>query len=366
MNNYDYKADVCIVGAGPGGALLAYLLASNGISTILVERNDHINKEFRGEHLNEIGEEILRKYDLFEDLERKGLLRMERVEYWDHGEVIKTIWPDPEIGHVGIHVPQNHLLGLLLEKSRPLTDYTLLMNTKVIGLVEEDDHYSGVIAKQDGKEIMIKSSLIVGADGRFSTIRKLAQFPISKIHHGYDLLWARIPAPKNWEPTIRMALVDDDQLALFTQQGGFVQIGWNIPEGSYPMIRKQSFTPFINKLIAAFPELKDTVTENIRSWNDFILLQVQSSKSDTWVKDRVVIMGDAAHTMSPTGAFGLNSSLKDAEVLYQIIQDYKGSIQHLGSTELERFEKIRRKKVEEEQSTQLVKEASFGKQFALV
>ena len=146
MYDYDYEADVCIVGAGPGGALLAYLLASNGISAILVERNEHINKEFRGEHLNEIGENILRKYGLFDELEKIGLLRMERVEYWDHGQKVKTILPDQDIGHVGIHVPQNHLLGLLLEKSKPLSDYTLLLNTKVVGLLEDVAQYVGVKA----------------------------------------------------------------------------------------------------------------------------------------------------------------------------------------------------------------------------
>ena len=241
---------------------------------------------------------------------------------------------------MSIHVPQNHLLGLLLKKSQPLRDYTLLLNTRVVTLVEENNHYAGVKAISDGKEITIKSSLIVGADGRFSTVRKLAKFPVSKIHHGYDLLWARIPAPKDWEPTIRMALVDDKQVALFTQQGGYVQIGWNIPEGSFSKIRKGSFQPFIHKLIEAFPELEETVTKNITSWNDFTLLQVQSSKSDTWVMDRVVIIGDAAHTMSPTGAYGLNSSMKDAEVLFQIIDQY-GPIQHLSSHELKQFEKIR-------------------------
>jgi 2-polyprenyl-6-methoxyphenol hydroxylase-like FAD-dependent oxidoreductase len=365
MNEYSYNADVCIVGAGPGGALLAYLLASNGISTILVERNSHINKEFRGEHLNEIGEEILRKYGLFEELEKIGLLRMDKVEYWDHGKVFKTILPDPTIGHVGIHVPQSHLLGLLLQKSQPLTNHTLLLDTKVVELVKENNRYTGVKAISNGNEITIKSSLIVGADGRFSTVRKLAKFPVTKIHHGYDLLWARIPAPKNWEPTIRMALVADGQLALFTQQGGYVQIGWNIPEGSFPSIRKGPFQPFIDKLISAFPELNKTVTENITSWNDFILLQVQSSKSDTWVMDRVVIIGDAAHTMSPTGAFGLNSSMKDAEVLFRLIAQ-KGSIEQLGFHDLKQFEETRRRDVEEKQSTQLDREASFGKQFALV
>ena len=225
------------------------------------------------------GKSILRKYGLFEELEKIGLLRMERLEYWDHGQKVKTILPDQNVGHVGIHVPQNHLLGLLLEKSKPLSDYRLLLNTKVTGLLEDDERYLGVKAIQNGKEVKIKSTLIVGADGRFSMVRKLAQFPVTKIHHGYDLLWARIPAPPNWEPTIRNAIVDDQQLAIFTQQGGFIQIGWNIPEGSYSEIRKGSFAPFLQKLIDAFPELEATVRENIQSWQDFILLQVQSSKS---------------------------------------------------------------------------------------
>ena len=76
----------------------------------------NINKEFRGEHLNEIGEEILRKYDLFEELEKIGLLRMSRVEYWNHGKVLKQILPDEKVDHVGIHVPQNHLVRSFTEK----------------------------------------------------------------------------------------------------------------------------------------------------------------------------------------------------------------------------------------------------------
>ena len=75
------------------------------------------------------------------------------------------------------------------------------------------------------KKIRIKSSLIVGADGRFSTVRKLAQIPVTKINHGYDLLWARIPAPTNWEPTIRNAIVNDQQLAII-HSAGWVYSNW--------------------------------------------------------------------------------------------------------------------------------------------
>ncbi len=116
MKEYDYKTDVCIVGAGPGGALLAYLLASHNISTILVERHESINKEFRGEHLNEMGEAILKKYNLFEELEKIGLLRMSRVEYWNNGKVIKEILPDEKVNHVGIHVPAKSFVRSFTEK----------------------------------------------------------------------------------------------------------------------------------------------------------------------------------------------------------------------------------------------------------
>ncbi len=119
------KSDVCIVGAGPGGALLGYLLARNNISTIVLERHGTIGKEFRGEHLNADGEQLLRKYELFEKVEEYGLLSMERVEYWEHGKVMKSVTPAPGNEHVGIHVPQKHLLSVLIKESRQFEQYQL-------------------------------------------------------------------------------------------------------------------------------------------------------------------------------------------------------------------------------------------------
>ncbi|MDO7485198.1 FAD-dependent monooxygenase [Peribacillus frigoritolerans] len=116
-----------------------------------------------------------------------------------------------------------------------------------------------------------------------------------------------------------MALVNGSQVALFSQAGGFIQIGWNIEHGSFPHLRKQHFEPFIENLLLAFPELKKVVCENIRSWQDFILLDVYSSYCETWTKEGVALLGDAAHTMTPTGAFGLNCAMKDADILAELI-----------------------------------------------
>lgn len=358
----NFKVDVCIVGAGPGGALLSLLLAKKNVSVVLLEQHERVGKAFRGEHLNEEGETILKDHGLFEAVEELGLLRMEQLEYWFQGEKFKTIYPDPSVGHLGIHVPQSHLLTVLLAAAQEYPNYTSMLNTKVKELIKDTSgNYCGVHAVKDGEEIIIESKLIIGADGRYSTVRKKASIDVTIRKHGFDLLWARIPAPSDWEPSIKMALVGDKQLSLFTQTNGFIQIGWNIEQGSFPQIRKQPFTPFIEQLILAFPQLKETVTQHIQSWQDFVLLDVFSSTSESWGKDGVVLLGDAVHTMTPTGAFGLNSSLKDAEVLASIIN--KDSIREL---DLLTCATERKKEIEKIQAIQVEKEQSFASQFVVL
>lgn len=314
------KVDVCIVGGGPGGALLANLLTKNEVSVLLLERTNDFAKAFRGEHLNEEGERVLKQHGLFERIEELGLLKMETLEYWFNGQLMKTIEPDPAVGHLGIHVPQAHLLEAIIKQAKTYEHFDYLLNTSVKELIQnEQGQYTAVRAVQNGEEFLIECQLIIGADGRHSTVRKQANLDVTIRDHGYDLLWARIPAPKDWKPSIKMALVDDMQISLFTQAKGFVQIGWNIEKGSYPALRKQQFTPFIEKLCTAFPQLKTSVKEYIHSWKDFVLLDVFSSTSEQWSKNGVILIGDAVHTMTPTGAFGLNSALMDAHVLAELL-----------------------------------------------
>ncbi|MGJ7919845.1 FAD-dependent monooxygenase [Neobacillus sp. LXY-4] len=361
------NTDVVIVGAGPGGALLGYLLAKQNVNTVVLERNSKIDKEFRGEHLNEQGETVLKKHNLFQLIQEYGLLPMEWIEYWNQGKPFKTIIPSSGQEHLGIHVPQNHLLKVLTDEAKQFANYQLLMNTAVNGLIQDDaGKYVGVKAMCNGEEVIIHSSYVIAADGRFSTVRKLANVTAHSRKHGYDLLWAKISTPKGWDPTIRFAIVDGKQLALFTQAGGFIQIGWNINEGSYPEIRKQSFKPFIQQLINAFPALAAQVQQSIRSWDDFVPLSVFSSRLEKWVKnDSLIFIGDSAHTMTPTGAFGINSSLKDADELAEAlltIMDLKTN----PSAYLKSFEKNRLQEMTLLQEQQLKMEAGFKENFIVM
>ncbi|MFJ6207483.1 FAD-dependent monooxygenase [Lysinibacillus sp. NPDC092081] len=355
----NYQADVCIVGAGPGGALLSHLLAKKGLSVILLEQNAALGQAFRGEHLNEEGEAVLKSHQLFEAVEELGILRMGKLEYYADGRAIKTILPNGAIGHLGIHVPQANLLKGILQETKHFPHFSCFLNTKVTKLIVDSlGRYTGVIASRDGETIEISSQLIIGADGRYSTIRKQANIEIQKHKHGFDLLWAKIPAPQGWEPSIKMALIGDKQLSLFTQVGGFIQIGWNIDQGSFPQLRKKAFTPFIQQLLEQFPELSDTVNEHIRSWQDFVLLDVFSSHCDCWGTKGLALLGDAVHTMTPTGAFGLNSALKDADCLASLLN--KETLAHFNVHD---FQQMREQAIEEVLATQIEKEQTFAANF---
>ena len=158
-----------------------------------------------------------------------------------------------------------------------------------------------------------------------------------------------------------MAYVDGQQISIFTQAKGFIQIGWNIEQGSFPALRKQSFEPFITKLAEAFPELQETVKQHITSWEDFVLLDVFSSVTDVWVRDGLVLIGDAVHAMTPTGAYGLNSAMKDADILASLLT--KETIDEI---DLLTCVTARQQAVAEIQAQQVEKEQSFASQFLLL
>ncbi|WP_145410080.1 FAD-dependent monooxygenase [Paenibacillus xylanexedens] len=363
--NQTLTVDVCIVGAGPGGALLSNLLNRQGISTALIERQPHLHKSFRGELLNTDGEAILKKYGLYSTIAERGALPLEEIQYWEDGKIIKTIFPSDEVSHVGIHVPQDHLLEIIVSQSQQQehTHEHILFNTIMTGILRDKTGKPvGVNVRQNGIPSSIKASVIVGADGRYSAVRKHSGLIPDIRKHGYDLLWARIPAPVGWEPAVRMASMDGQQLALFSQFGGYVQIGWNIPQGSYSKLRELPFTPFVQKLVTAFPCLADSVKAHIQTWSDFVLLSVESSYSETWTQDNIVLIGDAAHTMTPTGAFGLNAALEDADTLAELLT-HMAKEQFVSMEPLQELQLLRGDKVKQQLAKQIEMEVSFQQRY---
>lgn len=358
------ESNICIVGGGPAGALLACLLVKSGASVILLEKQSVIGSPFRGEILNDVGEQLLKRRGLLQKIPVHSRLSLEEVQFWYDEQIVNHIVPDRPDGNVGIHIPQRDMLTSFLQEAEAYPHFTYLSGITITALLQnQQGHYNGVIAKgKDGQIFNIHSSVVVGADGRYSTVRKLAGIPLKRNGFGYDLLWARIPAPDGWRPVIRSTIVDGEQLHLFTQAGGFMQIGWNIPKGTYADLRKGKFEPFVERLIRSFPDLAEHVQGHIVSWKDFVLLDIFGGTTPTWVKSGLVLIGDAAHTMTPTGAFGLNEALYDADLLCEKLLD---ALRHNDFSEerLRVFELGRRLDTDLRMQEQLQMEAEYRGNF---
>ncbi|GGO04753.1 FAD-dependent monooxygenase [Saccharibacillus kuerlensis] len=356
--------DICIAGGGPAGTLLACLLARQGADVVLIEKQPVPGPSFRGEILNGDGEHVLRKHELLNLVDREAVLPLIRLEYWENQRVVKTILPDREDGNVGIHIPQADLLQALLTEAEKYPNFTYKSGTTVRGLLQDGDgRYIGVkIRGADGTDEEIRSRVVVGADGRYSAVRKHAGILVNTEGHGYDLLWARIPAPDGWEPIMCSTIQNGQQLHLFTQARGYVQVGWNIEEDSYKALRKRPFEELTDTLIAAFPKLESSVRQHITSWQDFVLLDIFSSRSERWAQPGLVLIGDAAHTMTPTGAFGLNEALCDADVLHEELLNCLEKRQDI-CLPIDRLEQRRRSDVERRQREQLDMELKYAQNF---
>lgn len=358
-----FEVDVCIVGAGPSGAFLGLLLAKKGLSTLLLERTSGNTPAFRGEHIGAETEEMLKEHGLIEKVEEKGLLRTQRIDYIDHGNTLKSIYPGPNEKHLGIHVPQAHLIHTILDTAKNLPNFQLMYKTKVTELLtDEQGDIIGVQAKYGNETFSVKSKLIIGADGRYSTVRKLANLEVKTRSHGFDVLWAKIPAPNGWEPTIKNTLIDGMQVAVFPQALGNVQIGWNIPKGSFLFLKKMPIEHIKEHLLQHIPELRETVETNLTSWKNIILLDVFSAVTSTWVKNRVVIIRDAAHTMTPTGAYGINAGMKDAKLLVPYIYE---AITSNNFDLLHEFERMRQPEIDTLLQKQVDSENNYAENFKL-
>lgn len=347
------ETEVAIVGAGPAGALLACLLARQGVSVTLVEKNGDLDREFRGEHLHEDSVRLLQRQGLWAAVEQAGILPMRAVEMMQGRKPVLRVTPELfGIDQVGIHVPQAHLLRPMVQEAQRQPDFHLLLGASVTELLrDEAGQVVGVAVNGGAGTLSIRARVVVGADGRFSAVRKHSGIPTAFWKHGYDLLWAKVPAPTGWPDAMRFGFLGEHGFALFSAYPHAVQLGWRIPEGGFKQVRSRPVADFTDVICQAAPELAPAVKERLRNWSDFHVLSVQSCMAERWSADGLLLIGDAAHTMSPAGGIGVNTALCDAEVAAEVIAAalLRGDVSAAALGEVERR---RRPAVQKQQATQ--------------
>ena len=208
-------------------------------------------------------------------------------------------------------MPQTSFLEFVVEEARRYPNFRLLMNARVRELVEEGGVVRGVRYEgQDGEKHEVRAALTVGADGRGSRVRRLAGFESEKTSPPMDVLWFKLPRKED-DPEGAVFRVGRGRVAILLERFDHWQVGYVIPKGTFRGLRRAGVESFGRDFAGVVPELADRV-EQLEDWRQVSLLSVESGRCKEWYKPGLLLIGDAAHVMSPVGGVGINYAVQDA------------------------------------------------------
>ncbi|MEH7113308.1 FAD-dependent monooxygenase [Neobacillus niacini] len=356
----DIKSDVCIVGAGPAGLLLGLLLAKQGLEITVLEQNPDFHREYRGEITQPRFVQLMKQLNLLDYIESHDHVKIPEVTVFHNSNPIMNLKFDSLIEGESYcaRLTQPTLLAGLLHKAKEYPNFKLLFNTKVRNLIKEGDKTGGVYAQaKPGEQINflkdevfvgdlnVHARVTVGVDGRNSTIEKLGQFEVDLEYHDNDLLWFSFEKPEHWDYNIYHFYFQKNYNYLFLPKlGGYIQCGISLTKGEYQQIKKEGIESFKAKIIEDNPILKDHF-EYVTDFKDFVLLLCKMRYVRDWAKDGLLLIGDAAHCVTPWGAVGstlaMGTAVITADVLYKGFKNNDLSLQTLKQVQSRRHEEVK-------------------------
>jgi 2-polyprenyl-6-methoxyphenol hydroxylase-like FAD-dependent oxidoreductase len=306
--------------------VLGYILARGGVDVIVLERHADFFRDFRGDTIHASTLDTLAELGLLDDFLRTVPHTEQRqLEILFGSELV----PGPDFSHLPTRckfialTPQWDLLNFLAEKAKRFPPFHLMMQTDARDLVFTDGRVSGVVAAATQGQLTIHADLVVGCDGRHSTVRQKAGLEVINLSAPMDVLWVRI-SRRSDDPGQVLAVIGSDKGMVMLNRGDYWQCAYIIPKGGLDALRKRGIEAFRNDVLALAPFLKERVNE-LRGWDDLKLLSVRVDRLKRWFRPGLLCIGDAAHAMSPVGGVGVNLAVQDAvaaaNILYKPLRD---------------------------------------------
>ena len=314
------RAPVIIVGAGPAGATLAFVLVSRGVAVTLIERQSDFARVFRGEVLMPSGIAALAQCGLGDLLDAVPHAAPDAIELYRDGKLaIRANAADVLPAGVRVlSVSQPHLLEAIVARASTHASFTFVRGAAVRDLLRDAlGRVRGVRIDTERGPRELPARLVVGADGRASVVRRRGGFAVHKIGAPLDVVWAKLPWPACYgaRRPVRGYLGHAHLLIAIPAPDGLLQIAWVIRKGSYGVLRSRGPEEWVREMAAhVSPDLADHVRAHARELTRPFLLDAETDRVQGWARPGALLIGDAAHTMSPVGAQGLNVALRDAVV----------------------------------------------------
>ena len=309
----------CIVGAGAAGSVLAFILARQGVPVLLLEKHHDFERQFRGDTLHPSVMEIMDQLGVADRLLQLHHTKASRLTFQaPQGAVtvadlshLKTRYPFVTL------LPQSVFLQFITTEAERYPNFRLIMGANVKELIIEDGVVRGVRYQTRDGWHQVGALLTVGADGRSSHIRRQAGLQPVTTSPPMDVLWFRLLREPG-DPVGISGRVGPGHFLILLDRSEYWQAGYVIPKGGYQQLRSAGLEALRRSIVELAPEFADRV-EILQDWDQIALLTVESSYLPRWYQPGLLLIGDAAHVMTPVGGVGINYAIQDAVVAANVL-----------------------------------------------
>jgi 2-polyprenyl-6-methoxyphenol hydroxylase-like FAD-dependent oxidoreductase len=301
-----------VVGGGPAGMMLGYLLARSGVQILLVEKHGDFFRDFRGDTVHPSTTELMHELGILDEFLREVPHHaLEQLGIGFKGQTFDLI----DFRHLPTAckfvaiMPQWDFLNFLADQAKRYPCFRLEMNTEVTGLLWEGDRVAGATAQTVSGPVEIRADVTVACDGRWSVIREHSGLPVREFPMPIDVLWFRLPradaAPES------LGYLGGGQIIIAIDRGDYWQCGAVIDKGGFERVKAEGLPAFRSNVAAAAPFLATSLAA-LTDWDQVKLLSVRANRLRRWWLPGLLCIGDAAHAMSPVGGIGVNYAVADA------------------------------------------------------
>lgn len=337
------KFDVIIVGGGMVGLTLACALAQQTSLTIGVleaQSNSQVwNDKVYHHRVSAIAlasQRIFQALNVWDSIASKRVSPFHQISVWDHDQALHFHSHDiaePQLGYI---IENVLIQSALNEKIRDHAQVTLLSSVKLTGIEENKEG----IRLTTADEKTLQASLVIGADGAASWIREQAGIALSAKPYEQTAIVATVRTAISHGHIARQVFLEGGPLAFLPLADATLSsIVWSLPTAAAKKLMSDSATDFAAALSKAFSERLGAVVDVA----DRFTFPLQTQTAAQYVKSRLALIGDAAHTVHPLAGQGVNMGLLDAASLAEVIKQALLQRRHFHSLPtLRRYERWRK------------------------
>lgn len=317
---------IAIVGYGTAGQACAALLARDGHSCTVFERAPTLGPVGAGLLLQPTGLEVLWRLGLFDAALRHGAVVRRLHGQNERGRAVMDMRYaelDPRL--FGLGMQRGALFSLLREAWSGAA--SVQCGRRIVSVDAETGHVEDEHGERHGP-----FDLVIVADGSASTLRGALGQPRLDQPYPWGALWCLCPAD-DWTPQDELR----QRYVAARKMIGFLPVGtrpddprprlsffWSLPAERFEQWQRQGLPAWKSEVAALWPEAAQRL-EGIGDCAQLARASYRDAVLSVWHRGRLVLIGDAAHAMSPQLGQGVNMALMDAWTLREALRQ-EGSI----------------------------------------